>query len=229
MRRCLLYLLALLPATLATTSPKRGLVHVPSSDHPDDDKIFANASTGLTWYYNYGYHESAAFENSALEFVPMLWGASVADAGTPFLDAVKALLKSGVNITHVLGFNEPDGTAATGGAAIAPDLAARTWIKQIEPLAALGVKLGAPGTTGSPAGFTWLESFFNFCNGGCNPDFMPVHWYGNFEGMASHIGQKMAAYPGLKIWVTEYGYPNEDLETTQLFYNQSSEYFDRTV
>ncbi|KAF2808035.1 uncharacterized protein BDZ99DRAFT_420804 [Mytilinidion resinicola] len=222
-------LLSLLPTALATTSSKRGLVYVPSSKHPGDDKIWDSSTSDLTWYYNYGYTPTTSFSNSDLEFVPMLWGASDADSGTPFLDAVKAQIKSGTNISYVLGFNEPDGTAATGGAGIAADVAANAWIKQIEPLKKLGVKLGAPATTGSPDGFTWLTDFFNFCDGGCNPDIMPVHWYGNFEGMASHIGQKMAAYPNMKIWVTEYGYPDQDLETTQLFYNQSSEYFDRMV
>jgi hypothetical protein len=30
----------------------------------------------------------------------------------------------------------------------------------------------------------------------------------------------------LTVWVTEYGYPNQPLEATQTFYNQSAQSFD---
>ena len=56
---------------------------------------------------------------------------------------------------------------------------------------------------------------------------MPVHWYGNFEGLASHVGQKMGAYPNMTIWVTEYADANTDLESSQRFYNMSADWFDR--
>lgn len=157
----------------------------------------------------------------------MLWGASDSDTGTPFLDSVKSQINSGANISYVLGFNEPDGTTDTGGSGVPADLAARRWIAEIEPLKELGVQLGAPAVTGSPNGFTWLENWLNECDGGCNPDFIPVHWYGNFEGMASHIGQVMGTYPNQTIWVTEWGLPNQNLEDTQANYNTSTEWFDR--
>ncbi|KAF1985375.1 glycoside hydrolase family 128 protein, partial [Aulographum hederae CBS 113979] len=208
-------------------SNKRGLVYVPSSKHPTDDRIWTQAGSDLSWYYNYGAEPSAAYLNSNMEFVPMLWGASDGDTGTAFLDTVTGLIESGTNISYVLAFNEPDGDPSTGGSAIPADLAAATWIREIEPLKKLGVKLCAPGTTGAPAGFTWLENFFKECRGRCSASCMPVHWYGNFEGLASHVGQKMAAYPNMTIWVTEYAYPNGNLEESQSFYNQSAEWFDR--
>ncbi len=104
-------------------------------------------------------------------------------------------LSGGRNISHVLTYNEPDGTSATGGSAISPDVAAANWISQVEPLRKLGVKVSAPAVTGSPGGFTWLASFFDACASlgtNCTADFIPVHWYGNFEGLASHLGQVAA-------------------------------------
>jgi hypothetical protein len=167
---------AALPIAIATTSSKRGLVYVPNSKHPTDDNIWDQAGSDLTWYYNYGYTPTNAFTNSNLQFVPMLWGATDGSTSTAFLDSVTSLVSSGTNISYVLSFNEPDGTASTGGSAIPADLAASTWIREIEPLKKLGIKLGAPAVTGAPSGFTWLQNFFTQCNGSCTPDFIPVHW-----------------------------------------------------
>lgn len=223
----LLQAFSALPSVLCATSSKRGLVYVPSAKHPTDDNIWVQSGSDLTWYYNYGYEPSNPFTGSQMQFVPMLWGASDTSTGTPFLDSVKAQISGGANISYALGFNEPDGQSSTGGSAIPADLAASTWIREIEPLRKLGVKLGAPAVTGAPSGFTWLQNFFTQCAGNCTPDFIPVHWYGNFEGLASHIGQVMGTYPNMTVWVTEYALPNADLTTTETFYNQSSEYFDR--
>lgn len=219
----------LLTPIAATTSRKRGLCYVPSDDHPGDDIIWTTTpGSDLTWYYNYKAEPSSAYSgDESLEFVPMLWGASDSDVGTPFLDTVKRLVASGVNITYVLGFNEPDGPHATGGSNIPADLAASSWKAQLEPLREMGIRVGAPAVTGSPTGFVWLENFFNACDGGCNPDFFPVHFYGSFEGLASHVGQVMGTYPNKTVWVTEYGFPEQDLETTQGFFNTTMEWFDR--
>jgi hypothetical protein len=220
---------AILALTAASSSSKRGLCYVPSSKNPGDDSIWTSTpGSDLSWYYNYKSEPSGAFkDNKNLQFVPMLWGASDNDQGTPFLDSVKQQIASGANISYVLAFNEPDGTHATGGSNLAVELAASTWKKQIEPLKELGVKLGAPAVTGSPDGLAWLENWLKACNGGCHPDFVPVHWYGNFESMASHIGQVVGAYPNSTVWVTEWGFSNQGLQDTQSFYNQSAAMFDR--
>jgi hypothetical protein len=200
---------------------------VPSQKYPADDNIWASGPSDLTWYYNYRSTPSPAYaSNKNIQFVPMLWGASDSDMGTPFYDSVKSQIDGGANISYVLGFNEPDGQHATGGSALPVDLAAARWKAEIEPLKKLGVKLGAPAVTGAASGWTWLDNFFKECAGGCTPDFIPVHWYGNFEGMASHVGSVMAKYPNMTVWVTEYGFPNQDLKATQQFYNMSAGAFD---
>lgn len=45
--------------------------------------------------------------------------------------------------------------------------------------------------------------------------------------MASHIGQVNVTYLNMSMWVTEYGYPEQSLEVTQDFYNQSSSFLNR--
>lgn len=215
------------PVALAQslTSSKRGLVYVDSKDASTDDKIW-DSNSDLTWYYNYGASPTAVYTGSDLEFVPMLWGATAGNTDTSFLDTVTGLIKGGAAIKYVLGFNEPDG-CISGGACVDAVTAADTWIREIEPLKKLGVKLGAPAVTGSPNGFNWLQNWFTACDGGCTPDFIPVHWYGNFEGLASHVGQVNATYENMTMWVTEYACAGCSLADSQSFYNESASFFDR--
>ncbi|KAF2653010.1 glycoside hydrolase family 128 protein, partial [Lophiostoma macrostomum CBS 122681] len=223
----------------ALSSSKRGLIHIPSSIHPGDDFIWTNHPTSeLSWYYNYKSMPSKPYEeNPSLQFVPMLWGSFPSNFDDnprlTFMREVEHLILAGHNISHVLGFNEPDGEWSTGGSNISPKRAAETWVREIEPLKDWGIKLGAPAVTGSPRGFAWLEEWFRELddNGvalgrGCNPDFMPVHFYGNFESLASHIGQMMATYPNMTVWVTEWGYPNQTLDDTQWFFSTTTNWFD---
>jgi hypothetical protein len=53
-------------------------------------------------------------------------------------------------------------------------------------------------------------SFFDACDG-CSFDFIPIHWYGNFEGLASHLGHYHVTFPDQKLWITELGYAHVDL------------------
>lgn len=223
-----LTLLILLSTVSAQTkSSKRGLVYVPSPKHPLDDRWWDSSTSDLTWYYNYGSQPSPAFSNNSnFQFVPMLWGAPSSSSDTTFLDDVTSLIKGGTNISYVLTFNEPDG-GDNGGSNVDAQIAAETWIREVEPLKQLGVKLGAPAVTGAPTGFNWLQNFFTHCAGNCSADFLPVHWYGNFEGLASHVGQVNGTYQNMTMWVTEYAQDHATLEESQSFYNQSSQFFDR--
>ncbi|KAI1775888.1 glycoside hydrolase family 128 protein [Hypoxylon cercidicola] len=218
-----------------TRSSKRGLVYVPNDNSLQDDKIWIQSDSDLTWYYNYGWTPSSAFGDvpqDRFEFVPMLWGAI---DNTSFLDTIRTQIDSGLNISHVLGFNEPD-SQYNGGSNIQPSVAADVWVKNIAPLADRGVKLGLPACTGGSDGLPWLRQFLGNCSQlistddetrNCTYDFVTLHWYGNFEGLASHMGEYAAEFPNVTQWITEYNYDNQDLSTTQSFYNTSSEYFDR--
>ncbi|KAI3319460.1 glycoside hydrolase family 128 protein [Xylariaceae sp. AK1471] len=219
-----------------TRSDKRGLVFVPNKHSPEDNKIWIEDGSDLTWYYNYNPTPAPAFASTSqndFEFVPMLWG-SIDD--TAFLNSVNDLIDGGRNISHVLTFNEPDGPSQYGGSNILPSKAAQVWVDNIEPLAEKGVKVGLPACTGGQGGIPWLQQFLGNCSGlistdgnekNCSYDFVTIHWYGNFEGLASHLGEYSAAFPNKTQWITEYNFDNQDLATTQDFYNTSSDYFDR--
>lgn len=186
----------------ATSSSKRGLVFVPNSNWPQDNKIWKQSGSDLAWYYNYGSTPSPAFaqySHDQFEFVPMLWGNV---DGTTWLDEVRTVISGGRKITHVLGFNEPDGDSSTGGSGMDPTVAAKVWVKNIEPLAAQGIKLGLPACTGGWGGLPWYRQFLGNCSAlvstgdetkNCTFDFVPIHWYGPFDGLASHMGEYAAA------------------------------------
>ncbi|KAH7220445.1 glycosyl hydrolase catalytic core-domain-containing protein [Fusarium redolens] len=147
-------------------SSKRGLIFIPDSDFPSDDKVWVKKGSDLTWYYNYKMYPSSVYENyTSLQFVPMLWGAPDGFDDTTFLENVTAQIIGGRNVTYAMDFNEPDNSMANGGSDIKPVDAAKYWIKQLEPLRNLGVSLGAPAVTGAPSGFSWLTNFTEACNG----------------------------------------------------------------
>lgn len=81
-------------------NPKRGLVYVPNSKTTQDDKIWTQKDTPITWYYNYQSKPSSRISSGAtkLQFVPMLWG----DYDNTFISDVKNLIASGQNITYEL-------------------------------------------------------------------------------------------------------------------------------
>ncbi|KAF2664524.1 hypothetical protein BT63DRAFT_483227 [Microthyrium microscopicum] len=213
------------------TPPKRGLVYIGSKTSPTDDKTWASKNTDLTWYYNFGSNPTPSLSNTKYEYVPMLWGApTTSPSSGTFYNTVKGLKDGGMNITHVLGFNEPDGATSTGGSAISASDAAKIWISEMQPLRSLGVKLGAPATVGSGAGILWLQAFFKACGGNCDVDFFPIHWYGGFGGLAGYVGSMRATFGNgsgnVKWWVTEFAYPQGSVGDAGAFLNESLKWLD---
>ncbi|CAK7206160.1 hypothetical protein SEUCBS139899_008945 [Sporothrix eucalyptigena] len=231
-------LVIFLDGATALSSAKRGLVFTPNSTWPQDNYIWTRPPSDLTWYYNYCPAPSPIYDNisqNAFEFVPMLWGAPSSSSDTSFLTAVKALMAKGINISHIMTFNEPELSTDYGGSDVDPTVAAKLWVCNIIPLQELGVKVGLPACSGSTDAVPWLDQMLGNCSKlistssktkNCTYDFVPLHWYGNFDGLASHIGTYTAAFPNTSIWVTEFNYNNQDLVTTQAFFNTSVDYLD---
>lgn len=191
-------LLALSVDTEAAANSKRGLCFVPNITTPQDDYIWTKEPSDLTWYYNYDSLPSHVFHNltqDELEFVPMLWSAPAQDDDTTFLETVKSLIENGTDIRHVLTYNEPE-IDHDGSSGVNPAFGAQVWVNNIIPLQEMGIRAGLPGTTGSTDGLPWLRQFLGNCSEitgtDCVYDFVTLHWYGNFEGLASHIGEYAA-------------------------------------
>ena len=210
------FLLAVLPVAAGPlASPKRGLVFTPNPKSPADNTIWVQEPSDLTWYYNYQERPSPVFSNipqSDFEFVPMLWGTPPdPTTDTTFLKAVRELVnEKKINITNVLAFNEPDGPFHYGGSNMDPDVAAQIWVNNIAPLRDMGIRVGLPACTSAPDGLTWMQTFLRSCSKivsgsgpqkNCTWDFVPLHVYGDFEALASHMGVYAAAYVYTSVYI----------------------------
>lgn len=146
-------------------------------------------------------------------------------------DAVSTI-ESLDSVTHVLTFNEPDGSTSSGGTNTTPSAAAQIWLNTIAPLRLppYNLSVGLPATTGSSSGLTWLRAFNASCHtlsdDGCSFDFIATHFYGDFPGLQSWLSQIHDLYPVQKIWLTEFAVPGVSATDTLTFMNDSLAYLD---
>lgn len=220
-----------------STHPKRGLIYIQTST-PNDDKIFTIPTSPLTWYYNYSPWPTSSLTSWTTNFVPMIHGASdtATDVSTiqSLVNNTSTSTSTSNTITHVLTFNEPDGSTSSGGSAISPSSAAQVYIDNILPLRSppYNLHLSLPATTGSPRGLQWLHDFNSSCHrlrpathegeGGCPFDFIATHWYGaDLASLTSWLSQIHALYPDKDIWVTEFAIPGVDGDASLAFLNTS--------
>ena len=128
----------------------------------------------------------------------MMWGMGSNLNDTSFHDSIVNQKNSGLDIQHVLSFNEPDMRSDWGGSDLTPNKAAYGYIANFMPLRKLGIKIGLPAVSGAGWGIQWLRDFRDNCTqivvqqglgSQCEYDFLPVHWYDNLGGLQSHINE----------------------------------------
>ncbi|PVH95833.1 glycoside hydrolase family 128 protein [Periconia macrospinosa] len=230
-------LTALTPQTTAQENhnSKRGLAYV-GNTHGTDNALLTSTKSPISWYYNWSPYPPSQVPSQNLEFVPLIHG--VDGASDP--QTARQIDSLPQSSTHLLSFNEPDGTTGSGGSAIEPDDAAKAYIEHIVPLRERGRKwkISHPSTTGSGNGLDWLRKFNESCykidkQNGCPTDFIAAHWYGNFEGLAGWLGTLNEYYntntsrnPPLKIWITELALPQLDADANAQMMNQTLPYLD---
>ncbi|ODN73313.1 hypothetical protein L202_07859 [Cryptococcus amylolentus CBS 6039] len=155
-----------------------------------DDTGYSSYSgaANLQWYYSWALDPWAV---SGKEFVPMVWGRdSVSQVSGRTFDGS----------SYILGFNEPDQTSAVGGSAISASDAAslhQQWTGALSQSLKIGSPAVARGST------DWFNNWLSACNGKCDFDFVPIHFYGtNAADLISYI----QSFPrqGKPIWVTEF-------------------------
>lgn len=202
--------------------------------------LLLSPNSKISWYYTWSANPVPNV-NTTLTFVPLIHG--VDDASSP--DVQGAISSLPATSTHLLAFNEPDGTTSSGGSSISPSDAAKAYIDDIVPLRTSSSRswnISHPSVTGSGNGLNWLRDFNEACwdidpDNGCPTDFVALHWYGNFEGLASWIGTIREYYTNssrngasdpdnLKFWITEMALPQQDEDDTVAMMNQSLTYLD---
>ncbi|ROW17418.1 hypothetical protein VPNG_00847 [Cytospora leucostoma] len=217
-------------------STKRGLAYISGSNEHDIDLLLSGKSY-ISWYYTWSLYASADI-NDSIPFVPLVHGLDEASA-------VNSIDDLPATSTQLLTFNEPDGTTSSGGSSISPSDAAQSYINNIVPLrtsSSRSWKISHPCVTGSDSGLAWLREFISSCwaidpENGCPTDFVALHWYGDFAGMASWLGTLREFYvtnssngavdaDSLQFWITEMALPQQSEDATVSMMNQSITYLD---
>lgn len=221
----------------STLTSKRGLAYL-GDEHESDQNLLFSENSSIDWYYNWSPNIISTINRP---FVPLLHGLDDADS-SQVKDTINALPATS---THLLTFNEPDGTTSSGGSSISPSDAAQSYIDNIVPLrTASGGRnwnISHPATTGSANGLAWLREFNASCwdidpDKGCPADFVALHWYGDFSGLASWLGTLREFYvtnassgavsQDVTFWITELALPQQDGDDTLAMMKQSLLYLD---
>ncbi|KAI8937966.1 hypothetical protein NX059_005647 [Plenodomus lindquistii] len=172
--------------------------------------LFKHEHRRTTWCYNW---DSRPYQETNVEFVPMLHSIRDDHIGTWYDNAMKAINGNRDAPTHLLGFNEPDNCIPdAGGSCMSVGTAVAGWKQHMQPLkSAKGAMfLGSPAVTNSAdtpsSGLGWLRSFMEQCTG-CDIDFINIHWYDSSPNVAyfkQHIQATRKIAQGRPIWITEF-------------------------
>ncbi|GAW01894.1 glycoside hydrolase family 128 protein [Lentinula edodes] len=172
--------------------------------------------------YTWGETAPSNAASLGFTFAPQLWGYSNENAFASTVVAGYAKYALFLNEPNEVGQSNIDATTAAG-----------LWKQYMEPLKALGYQVGSAATSSNPNGMTWTQDFFTACNGGCNPDFVAVHWYDiSADGFMAYVEQWHTAF-NLPIWVTEFAYQDfngndqGDLATIQSFMGEVTAWMDQ--
>lgn len=181
------------------------------------------AALGLTgsWFYNWlpqpYFGKACDHHHQAAEFVPTITSVGLAEEIMKEERFTKYWVASGV--THLLGYNEPDGYNSNAVSST-PAAAAADWV-HVQDLAA---KFNPPLVLVSPAvvsgvhndgGYnsdgvsSWMDEFFGNCThvvAKCDPSlikYIAMHdYHGDISSLMQRIQGARARY-GRKIWITE--------------------------
>ncbi len=170
----------------------------------------------VSWYYNWsGTENEACAVVNGVEYVPMIWGA---DTAANIQTAVAGFASKGSK--YVLGFNEPDNTAAGGGSNITV-ASAIALLPAFDSVANIAV--GTPGTQANTTGQAWFKEYMAdvAANTALRADFIAIHWYGWNAGSCDAAASQLESYinyaesfPGNRpIWLTEWGCLNQSAPT----------------
>lgn len=162
-------------------------------------------SPKVSWYYTWGPNNNWVKGASNLEYVPMFWGPKNADSFSRFVNE-DTIVDQGIK--HVLGMNEPE---QLGQSNLTAAEAVQWWRTYMEPLRQYGVSLGSPAMSSATRSKQWLIDFADACEvaGGCNYDFLALHWYGiNATKFTTYLEDMHATFPDKPIWLTEFACHN---------------------
>lgn len=187
------------PASNSTKSAKRGII-VSGTDTDVTTAAFAN--TKVSWLGNwYSGPPPNLTPDMGMEFVPQLYSPQYITDGSWASNAKKGVAAGD---KYFMSFGEPD----TAG--ITPQTAVTDWMQNMEPYAAQGVSLGAPGNLQNPQDFEWLGTFLDLCEtAGCTIGFVCVHWFwtpgpNGQQDFKNAVNKATTAAKGKPVWVDNF-------------------------
>lgn len=189
-------------STSTSSSLKRGLAYNDGSLL----ELFLGTGTKCGWSYNWGFTADSSAPSS-LEYVPMLWSPSKASGWD---EAAEAAITAGSE--YFLSFNECDNSGQCNLDAASAATSHQEYMNTYSGR----VKIGTPAITNSQTtgeGIEWLTAFLEACDGACDYDFCPFHWYNtaDVDEFLSHASDVYAAC-GKDVWVTEFAPTGTDDE-----------------
>ncbi|WP_246039768.1 glycosyl hydrolase [Sulfitobacter sabulilitoris] len=194
-RRLVIFCLGLMLVTQAAHAQKAGVGAWENSRNTTLEWI--EDTPALGWYYNWRTDQMwhAKRSRRSVEFVPMIHGAGDIDKK----------IQSSLRVTHLLGFNEPDGGSGRHQAGLSVEKAVALWPR----LEARGLRLGSPATTqgGTLGRGSWQRRFMDEVEArGLRVDFMAVHYYSTDGDVGAFRNWLRAVHAEYRrpIWVTEF-------------------------
>lgn len=227
-------LLAVVDGRINLTS-KHGLA-VTGELQDEDAELLTSSNSPISWYFNWSPSPSEVIGDAAM-FIPLVHGLDTLEEDYLW-SALDDLPSSS---THLFTFNEPDEEKENGGSGISPGDAAEAYLEYLAPLRTGDGRrwnISHPAVTGSERGLEWLRDFNESCydiepDGGCPADFVSVHYYGDFQGLANWIGTLHEFYNNGEggedakgLWITEMAVPQGDSEVNAAMLNESMNYLD---
>lgn len=140
------------------------------------------------WWYNW---DNGAASTLDLEYVPMRHGKTWPSY---------ANINTKQNVTHALGYNEPD----------RPDQANATVQEALDAWPEMmksGLRVGSPSPSDASVGLDWLYEFMRRADSlKYRVDFIPVHWYKGGQTATQFHGWLKGIHERTKrpIWITEW-------------------------
>ena len=145
------------------TTTKKGVAFGVSSI---DSWEYRLTALNAKWHYSWNWELQDNYPDD-VEFVPMIWG--VNSTSTSILSNIASLVDNG-DVTHLLGFNEPD---LVSQANMTVDQAVESW----ERIEDTGATLGSP-VTAAPLNSWMIDFMTRALDENLQVDFVAVHWYG---------------------------------------------------
>lgn len=180
---------------------------------------FKTSQTGLTYNWKLTKYADVDISKCGFKFIPHVWGAD---------DAYKApgILVAGY-AEYVFTFNEPELASQSN---LLVDDAVSLFMQYVNPLQHLGYKIVSPACTNSPTGVWWIQAFVKKVRQqGGKLDGIATHFYDtSAQNLINFIENFIKAFPGDRIWLTEYAAQDYSGKNQQLDYNGIKAFIEET-